>query len=348
MGSAALAPSDVKAVLDAALDLARSTSRDDLFERVLLHTAALIETEVTSFNWMAPGRVAVIIRPQPEPPAWFAELTGIFTQHWLENPLAAHFERTADTRALTWEDVEEDQIWRDGVLYRDFFVPMNVKHQMAVRFPSPPGTVAGLACNRSSTPFDDRDRAVLTTFGRHAFALLDTMTEQTALRAAIGQRGWATVLVDADCRLIGGPTGTNSISDGEFLRPPLRQVIERQLVSSGDGAMVPGEPEEVVLADGRYAAFAVPSAMPPYLLFVRQLTAEEPVAGDLSALSSVGLSARESAVAAHLATGATNRQIADRLGITVGTVKKHIQRIFSVLGVETRAAAAATTVRLLG
>jgi DNA-binding NarL/FixJ family response regulator len=32
----------------------------------------------------------------------------------------------------------------------------------------------------------------------------------------------------------------------------------------------------------------------------------------------------------------------------VGTVKKHIQRIFSVLGVETRAAAAATTVRLLG
>ncbi len=348
MGSAApLSPSDVEAILEAALELARSRSREDLFERILFLTAALIDSDVTSFNWMAPGRVAVVIRPEPEP-VWFAQLTAIFTEHWLQNPLAAHFERTADTRALTWEDVEGDAAWREGVLFRDFFTPMDVSHQLAVRVPSPPGTVAGLACNRATGPFDDRDRAVLSAFGRHAFAHIDSMTEHASLREAMGRRGWRTVLVDADSRLVGGPTSHDAVCDGELLRTPLREVIERQLAESPDGAMVPGDPEEVVLPDGRHAAFVVPSAMPPYLLFHRPLTFAEPIADDLSGLSAAGLSVRESTVAAHLATGATNRQIADHLGITVGTVKKHVQRIFVVLGVESRAAVAATIVRLLG
>ena len=341
-----MAPGDVERILEGALDLARSHDRDDLFERILAHTKSLVVSDVTSFNWMAPGRVAVIIRPEMDPVP-FARLTEVFTEHWHQNPLAAYFERTADTRALTWDDVEVDGSWRDGPLYRDFFVPMGVTQQLAVRLPSPPGTVAGLACNRASVPFGDRDRAVLTTFGRHAFAHLDAMTEHDALRAALGQRGWQTVLVDADSHLVGGAIGSELIREGGLLAGPLREVIERQLASTTTGSLVPGEPEEVVIADARLAAFLVPSTMPPYLLFFRPLTVDEPVAADVGALTAMGLSGREAAVAARLATGSTNRQIADDLGITVGTVKKHLQRVFTVLDVETRAAAAATTVRLL-
>jgi DNA-binding CsgD family transcriptional regulator len=65
------------------------------------------------------------------------------------------------------------------------------------------------------------------------------------------------------------------------------------------------------------------------------------------ALLALGLTQREAQVAARLATGATNRQIGDDLGITVGTVKKHLQRVFAALRVETRAAAATQVVRLL-
>ncbi len=52
-------------------------------------------------------------------------------------------------------------------------------------------------------------------------------------------------------------------------------------------------------------------------------------------------------MATRLVPGWTNQQIAMELGITVGTVKKHLQRVFDIFGVRTRGAAAATVVALL-
>jgi NarL family two-component system response regulator LiaR len=59
------------------------------------------------------------------------------------------------------------------------------------------------------------------------------------------------------------------------------------------------------------------------------------------------LSERESEVLDLIADGLTNREIADRLFIAVGTVKRHINNIYSKLGVRHRAEAIAR-VRELG
>src|SRR4051794_3382772 len=42
-----------------------------------------------------------------------------------------------------------------------------------------------------------------------------------------------------------------------------------------------------------------------------------------------------------VAMGKENREIADELGVTVGTVRKHLERIYPKLGVHSRAATAA-------
>jgi RNA polymerase sigma factor (sigma-70 family) len=57
------------------------------------------------------------------------------------------------------------------------------------------------------------------------------------------------------------------------------------------------------------------------------------------------LTDREREVLALLATGYTNRQIADQLGITANTVKKHVDHILQKLQVSTRAAAVAVAMR---
>jgi DNA-binding NarL/FixJ family response regulator len=53
-----------------------------------------------------------------------------------------------------------------------------------------------------------------------------------------------------------------------------------------------------------------------------------------------GISAREAEVLAHLADGLTDREIADRLGISPRTVETHVGSLLSKLGVRNRAQAA--------
>jgi DNA-binding NarL/FixJ family response regulator len=64
-------------------------------------------------------------------------------------------------------------------------------------------------------------------------------------------------------------------------------------------------------------------------------------AGDLEA----ALTQRETEVLTHLAHGMTNKQIADRLGISYETVKEHVQHILRKIGVADRTQAAVWAVR---
>lgn len=341
---ALLCAEDAADVLAALEDIGGASDRDDLMERILRCTTELIPNDMCSFNWMAPGRVDAVLRPELEPGV-FEHLNAVFQQHWEENPIAQHFGRTGDTRALTWDDVDDDG-WRSGPLYCDFYAALGVTDQLVVRLPSPPGVVAGLACNRRSVPFDDRDRALLTTFGRHVVLQLASTTERSGLRAAFDVRGWRSIPVDDDGALVAS-RDEFSVDDRRELAARVAQLVRDARVAEGEGPLVPGDPEELVLPSGPFAAFLVPSSIPPHLLFLRPLDSGVQNPADVTPLLALGLTTREAQVAARLATGATNRQIGDALGITVGTVKKHLQRVFAVLHVETRAAAATRMVRLL-
>jgi len=61
--------------------------------------------------------------------------------------------------------------------------------------------------------------------------------------------------------------------------------------------------------------------------------------------SELGLTAREGEVLSWLSKGKTNRDIAQILGLSPRTVDKHLEQIYSKLGVENRTAAAAIAVK---
>ena len=51
----------------------------------------------------------------------------------------------------------------------------------------------------------------------------------------------------------------------------------------------------------------------------------------------MNLSPRELEISRLVASGSTNKGIADRLGLSVATVKSHLRRVFSKLGAANRA-----------
>jgi DNA-binding CsgD family transcriptional regulator len=62
---------------------------------------------------------------------------------------------------------------------------------------------------------------------------------------------------------------------------------------------------------------------------------------DVPAIGGMGLTSRQVEIVNLAANGASNREIGDRLGLSEGTVKQHMSRIFRKLGVQNRAEAVA-------
>lgn len=67
----------------------------------------------------------------------------------------------------------------------------------------------------------------------------------------------------------------------------------------------------------------------------------------LQVLRRRGLTARQAEVALLVATGVTTERIAQTLGISTGTVRKHLESVYLVLGAATRAQATASILRLV-
>ena len=137
-----------------------------------------------------------------------------------------------------------------------------------------------------------------------------------------------------------GNDAGNGVSLPEEAR---RWLAERQAGGSGR------KPDGVVIAtgaDGRSLRLSPVGQTGPDEILLQLV--EESGAGDDALLKDkLSLTAREAEVLMWIANGKPNRDIAEILGLSPRTVDKHLEQIYSKLGVENRAAAAAMAVRTL-
>jgi DNA-binding NarL/FixJ family response regulator len=103
----------------------------------------------------------------------------------------------------------------------------------------------------------------------------------------------------------------------------------------------------VPLPDGRRLEFHHVGQIEPEELLLR-VTATDPKREEAVLRDRLGLTAREAEVLLWLGRGKSNRDIAEILTMSPRTVNKHLEGIFTKLGVENRASAAALAVRILG
>jgi DNA-binding CsgD family transcriptional regulator len=361
-----LAPDDRQAVLASLGVIGQADGITDFAERVCRELLRLVPGISSSYNEvnLPAQRIAGLVNPD-KGRDWFEQYTGILEANLRDSPIVRYFEEGGETDIVSWSDLDPDGSFFDSVLYREFYAQNGVRSQIAFLLPAPPGIHVGLVINRDGTEFSPRERAMLAELRPHLVNLYRLVSHAEASRhrdAALAADGWSVVLVDDDgtvlesnpaAEAIGRTAGVDlaagaRLRDGPFWPAPRGSAEgpgtstatapapsadssgDASLVRSGDTALqaslewTRATPYEVRL---------VRSLVGPHVLWIREpnrVTVQDAVA--------LGLTARQAEVAILLVDGLSNEQIAERLFISTGTVRAHLDEVFRRLGVSSRAA----------
>jgi DNA-binding CsgD family transcriptional regulator len=299
-----------------------------------------------SYNELNPaaGRAYGVVAPDPGP-GWFRTYKPILEAHLNENPLVRHYLATGDTRVVAWGDPGVGPI-TGTTLDREFYVPNGIYSQAAMVLPAPPGILIGIAVNRGPEGFSQADRDLLSLLRPHlaqAYRSVQVRSDAGLLGRVLGEHGWGVVLVDGDGRVVRSSLGTAEsaarygldVAEGTRLAAgPLDRI--RKIIQGYDPSAPASAspPIPVIGPAGSLAAVVVPSTVGPHVVLLR-------AGSNLAALLAAGLTPRQAEVALGLAAGESSRETAQRLGISPATARKHLEAVFSRLGVKHRAAAVA-------
>ena len=149
-------PTDDTALLALVGDVMGLLDIDEFRHGLLLALLAVIPSKWASLNDVAPDAVVAISEPDAES-HWFER----FGELAYENPLYQHLVATGDGRAYRFSDVTSRDELEATRLYREVYVPLGVKHQIAFSLPSKAGRVLAVALSRNDRDYSDGERDLL-------------------------------------------------------------------------------------------------------------------------------------------------------------------------------------------
>lgn len=271
--------------------------------------------------------------------------------HVQEHPLIPHF--FSGEVVKTTDHASRNQ-FKATALHSEYYRHLEIKTQICFSFSLSQENLALFALSRNGdTDFSERDRLVLTFLKPHLMGSLRNVRDLGSIRLErdLLQRGaeaenQGIVLCQAEGMIL-------CIS--AVAREMLEKYFDAYLV---EGNTLPGNlwewfkteafsplPKRVerevltVVKEGKCLTIKLLTdcTTGDYILFMSETDPSLPWHN----LQGYGLTSRESEVLLWLAKGKTNGEIATILGMSRRTAEKHLEHIFTKLGVETRGAAAA-------
>ena len=186
----------------------------------------------------------------------------------------------------------------------------------------PPEVLARMAAHMQAARQARQARNALDAYGHATIAVrLDEAGAKLVWQTPLARR-WLPAYFDCIPGEVPAPLlqWLQSAAQGREVRPLSSARGARQLVCTLQG----------------------PTPDEDWLVVLREVSDAATVEATMQAL---GLTLRESEVLYWVVKGKTNRDIGDILGSSPATVKKHLERVYEKLGVETRTAAASVAVQ---
>jgi DNA-binding NarL/FixJ family response regulator len=339
----ALGQSDLLAVLDFVREAESFPDLPAFRSGVLRGLHEMVSCDVVGYNEVDSERGTVVIVGDPED-SFFAGVEETFARIAHQHPVLERH-ATGDLKTYAISDFLSVREYHALELYYDMYRRIGAEDQIA--FGLPGRVTVGIAMNRSRRGFSTRDHTILDVLRphlaqawRHVHARGRSQELLDALEQGLETVGGAVVVLDSAARVghAGGPA--RDLMEAYFGDRDRIPVQLTEWIATGPGArplVVDGARGRLVV---RLLDTAVPDRQP--VLLLEELRRLAPTAAALRAL---GLSAREAEIMRLAAMGRENADIADDLGVALGTVRKHFERIYEKLGVHSRAAAIA---RVLG
>jgi DNA-binding CsgD family transcriptional regulator len=125
-----------------------------------------------------------------EPP-FAAEAHQLFAEHALGNPLVERYQRTQDGRAYRFSDVATPEQLHATALYRHFYEPLGLEHQIAFTLPHSSKRLIALALSRRDADFGDDERDLLDAARPFLIQCYRNAVEHTRLRTELELRSHA-------------------------------------------------------------------------------------------------------------------------------------------------------------
>jgi DNA-binding CsgD family transcriptional regulator len=341
---------DLTATLDFVATIIDARDVVTLADRVACGLRPLIPCDVSSYTEVRPHRV--VSRTDPGD-CLFSGAEDVLARLQHENPLIAHAKASGDGSAHRISDFLNSREWQRRELCRTLYEPLDAAgDQMALSLASANGLI-GVTVNRKRGTFSDRDRDVLNLIRPHIFAAYRNAVALTRLRArvnalqsALDRTREGIVLLTRQGRVEAMSRGAAERLRRCFGEPPWGDDLPGPLAAWAR------ERRDRISPTSAAARFELPAGRlivqyvrggeegPDFLQVEDDRSGHGAGDGD-GRLGASALTRRESEVLRHVAQGDSNRQIAEVLGITPRTVKKHLESVFRKLDVHTRAAAVA-------
>ena len=180
---------DVIAEVQGLLDL------DEFRRGLITGLRRAVPAEWVSLNDIGPDPDSTTVLIDPEFPA---EAHAVFARLAHENPLIARYQRTLDGRAYRFSDVVTPAQLRSLALYREFYGPLGLNHQIAFTLPSGAGRLLGVALSRRRRDFTRSEQRLLNRARPFLIQAYRTATDHTNLVRELAQRRQVpTELADA-------------------------------------------------------------------------------------------------------------------------------------------------------
>ena len=348
-----LADADRSALLDAIGHIGEAADLDEFARRSCDALLGLVPALSTSYNEvnLRTERVAALVWPDPGP-QWYETHADFFGRHMLENPILSRVAATGDGAVATWADLDPGGAFTSTPLFRRFYAPLGIRGQAAFTLPAPPGVIVGMAVNRDGPEFSPRELRLMSELRIHlvnVYRLVSSADRERVQTAALAVDGWTVILVAGDGVVIRSTAEAVELGAAAGVDLRVGAGLASTELWSRFVATAPSAPWSVrraptpVVISGRgveFEAVLVRSPVGPHVVWLRE-PSRVTVAGGVH----LGLTRRQAEVAVLLVDGATNDQIATALGISAGTVRKHLEAVFAALEVRSRAAAAVALLR---